>query len=588
MNEKSDADLVVAYQETGDPAAFSTLVHRHQGVAFGYARAVLEDVAMSQDMAQEAFLRAFVNLHMLREPARFAPWLRQIVLRCCQKWLNSRHPELFTSIWDERNEDIPEVQGTEGDPIDELMSAERTRLVLSATASLPDRYRLPILLYYMEGMKLRDIAVHIEAPLGTVKSLISRGRRLLHQILEPYIKEFSPMLDYLSKENVLPEDFHQRVDWLTEALRRSGMLPQGAVSAIEDVAPEDIPLIPWEYSSLRKLSLRFTDDAAGIAPGNLILKIQGEHAGQNEIGFYQAAAEDIEELPMVMKCYGAEYAESTGLSYCLVEDLTATHYQPAGRDQLIQEGSAAFTRKELESMIKAVAQFHAHWWDDPRIGQEAFPVAFPFRNEELYLRNVNGHQKNWERFVEIAGGDIPESTHDLFKHALSKMPALWEGYFRPRFENRKNITLISGHRYANQFLCPNEGTDGSVALPDVWVWGNLGADELAHVLTFFFTSEQRKADNLESDLLHLYRDELKARGVEGFEWDDLMKDYRVKISWHIFHALWDCVSQPPASDSPEDRRSGQEKGYWWPKMQCSLAAYVDHDCAALLDEIASG
>ena len=72
--ERSDAELVTWIIERGDTDAYGELVTRYQGHAYGLAYSILGDWSEAQDMAQEAFLRAYVNLPTLRDRDRFPAW----------------------------------------------------------------------------------------------------------------------------------------------------------------------------------------------------------------------------------------------------------------------------------------------------------------------------------------------------------------------------------------------------------------------------------------------------------------------------------------------------------------------------------
>lgn len=77
MGQQTDAELVVLTRG-GDRDSYSTLVARYQGHVYGLAYSLVDDWAEAQDIAQEAFIRAYVNLDQLQDPTRFAAWLRRV------------------------------------------------------------------------------------------------------------------------------------------------------------------------------------------------------------------------------------------------------------------------------------------------------------------------------------------------------------------------------------------------------------------------------------------------------------------------------------------------------------------------------
>lgn len=587
MKENTDRELVETARQYHSSEAFNVLVIRHQGMVFSLAYTLLDDGAEAEDMAQEAFLRAYINLHTLNDPDKFAPWLRQITLRCCRKWLQGFRPELFRSTTSfEEEEPGAEDAGEDTHPIHQALIRERAQVVQSAVMDLPQHYRIPIILHYLEGMAYKEVAQFMDVPLGTVKSLISRARKRLKIQLESYLKEASAMMDHLSKAHTLPDDFHKCVEWLTEALRRSGILQNGTVTAIDELQDEPVPVYEWMYNSVRRLALQYTPDTPASTPTGMYLKIQDDHEGKSEVEFYQFVAHDMEHLPMIPRCFGAEYSEATGLSYCLTEDLSGTHEVVAEREALITRGAAVFTYKQLENLVTAVARFHAYWWEEKRLGHEAIAVAHPFRNQKKYDHEIDKDRKNWAVFVEIAGDEIPAEWHDLYEHALAKTPLLWPHYFEARFTERRNITLTN-QQYITSFLYPKDENGQTALFNDIdGLSTNIGTDDLVLMLTSFFTPEQRQKDDLEQRLLRHYHDTLTACGVTGYSWDTLIMDYRVKIIWRIFLSVWDCVTAPPPKRQVDDGQiHGVHKSYWWPKMQCEIGAYQDWKCAELLDEL---
>ena len=87
----SDPELVLGVRR-GDRECFDVLVHRHQREVRAVARSICSDSEESQDVAQEAFLRAWTNLDLLVDPSRFGAWVRRIALACAIDGLRRRLP----------------------------------------------------------------------------------------------------------------------------------------------------------------------------------------------------------------------------------------------------------------------------------------------------------------------------------------------------------------------------------------------------------------------------------------------------------------------------------------------------------------
>ena len=76
---------IVTQAQNQDLDAYNTLVHRFQNMAVGYAYSILGDFHLAEDAAQEAFVRAYLELDQLREPAAFSGWFRRIVFMRCNR-----------------------------------------------------------------------------------------------------------------------------------------------------------------------------------------------------------------------------------------------------------------------------------------------------------------------------------------------------------------------------------------------------------------------------------------------------------------------------------------------------------------------
>ena len=90
MAERSDEELVRAAR-AGEMPAFEELVRRYQGAVYGLAYSICGEWASAQDLTQDSFLRAYLELAQLQEPARFAGWLRRIAFRTALNHLRARN-----------------------------------------------------------------------------------------------------------------------------------------------------------------------------------------------------------------------------------------------------------------------------------------------------------------------------------------------------------------------------------------------------------------------------------------------------------------------------------------------------------------
>src|SRR5687767_611224 len=99
LRDRDDDDLITLALG-GDPDAYGALVERYRGAVHGMVYAVVGPVAEVEDLAQETFLRAYLNLGQLREAAAFAPWLRRVGVSVCLNWVEAHRPERLRAVRD--------------------------------------------------------------------------------------------------------------------------------------------------------------------------------------------------------------------------------------------------------------------------------------------------------------------------------------------------------------------------------------------------------------------------------------------------------------------------------------------------------
>jgi RNA polymerase sigma-70 factor (ECF subfamily) len=177
---------LIARAQRGDASAFEALVNMHAKLVYNLAFRVVNDQHEAEDLAQEAFLRAWRALPRFRGQARFSTWLYRIVTNLCYNRLPHLRRELMAVEPDEGAIYLPdERQGVER----ALISDELNGYLHQAIAELPEGYRLLITLRQFQEMSYNEIAETTGMPLGTVKTGIFRARKLLRNALEIYEAE---------------------------------------------------------------------------------------------------------------------------------------------------------------------------------------------------------------------------------------------------------------------------------------------------------------------------------------------------------------------------------------------------------------
>lgn len=184
-----DQELVLRVQR-GDKKAFDMLVIKYQYKIIQLVNRYVKDPYESQDVAQEAFVKAYRALANFRGDSTFYTWLYRIAINSAKNYLlnNSRRdPNYDMEIQDaERLENLPQLQGLVT-PERLLMNDQMMEALKSAIDSLPDEMRIAICLREFDGMSYEEIAEAMSCPVGTVRSRIFRAREAIDQKLSDYI-----------------------------------------------------------------------------------------------------------------------------------------------------------------------------------------------------------------------------------------------------------------------------------------------------------------------------------------------------------------------------------------------------------------
>ena len=167
------ADLVVRARE-GDREAFGLLVEQFQRTVYAVALNRLGNPSEALELTQEVFLHVMGRLDQLREPERFAGWLRQVTVRMAINRATRRVPP--TSVEDEILDDAAAVRS---EPIDELIARERARQLWEALNRLGPMDREALDAFYIRGLSLVEIADEFEVPVGTIKRRLHTARKRL-------------------------------------------------------------------------------------------------------------------------------------------------------------------------------------------------------------------------------------------------------------------------------------------------------------------------------------------------------------------------------------------------------------------------
>jgi len=168
----SDDQTAVERVLAGDISAFEEIVRRWQGPLVNLAYRFCHDRGRAEEMAQEAFLRAYRGLAQWRKDAAFSTWLFALATNSYRSELR-RIPARIVSIDDVREPVDP--RASDGG----LEDYDRDRAVRRAVFALPEKYRVALILFYFHEMDVPAAAHSLGLPEGTFKARLFRGREIL-------------------------------------------------------------------------------------------------------------------------------------------------------------------------------------------------------------------------------------------------------------------------------------------------------------------------------------------------------------------------------------------------------------------------
>lgn len=183
----SEADLI-GRARSGDCDAFAELVNQHQRFVYNLAFRVVGNEHEAEDLAQEAFVRAWMALPNFREQSRFSTWLYRIVTNLCYNRLPRLRREL-TDLGDDSLAELPYEDPKAVDPDLSVEADERRAFLHHQIDRLPESHRLLITLRYQQELSYEEIAGVVNLPLGTVKTGLFRAKERLRQALQTYEEE---------------------------------------------------------------------------------------------------------------------------------------------------------------------------------------------------------------------------------------------------------------------------------------------------------------------------------------------------------------------------------------------------------------
>ena len=187
----SDEDLM-ARAALDDARAFTELVRRYQTRVIHLVSRLLNDREVSEDIAQEVFVRVHLHRKNYRTGSKFSTWLFTIAANLAKNEMRRRKRRRNWTSLDEMQETLKDASlqfaDKKSNREDDLEHEQLSGVVGEAIAALPDRYRIALVLRDIEGLAYEEIGLALKIPGGTVRSRINRARLMLKRKLEPWLR----------------------------------------------------------------------------------------------------------------------------------------------------------------------------------------------------------------------------------------------------------------------------------------------------------------------------------------------------------------------------------------------------------------
>ena len=191
MNEREVDQILVERAQAGDKQAFDKLVQKYQRKLSRLLSRFIRDHAEVEDVAQEAFIKAYRALPSFRGESAFYTWLYRIGINTAKNYLVAKGRRAPTST--DFDADEAEVFD-DADHLRDINTPERMlqskqigQTVNAAMEALPEELRQAIVLREIEGLSYEDIATEMKCPIGTVRSRIFRAREAVAEKLRPML-----------------------------------------------------------------------------------------------------------------------------------------------------------------------------------------------------------------------------------------------------------------------------------------------------------------------------------------------------------------------------------------------------------------
>ena len=189
FSEKAKKDFILIEKaKDGDEKAYAELMSRYKKPVYHMILKMVRNVDDAEDLTIEAFAKAFRNLRKFNPEFTFSTWLFRIATNNCIDFIRKKKLETTSisgALKDDNGDNVDmDIRDINLDPQEEAIKAEKIDLIQNIVTKLPPKYQLLVKLRYFQELSYEEIAVEIDAPLGTVKAQLHRARELLYDLVK--------------------------------------------------------------------------------------------------------------------------------------------------------------------------------------------------------------------------------------------------------------------------------------------------------------------------------------------------------------------------------------------------------------------
>ncbi len=184
---KNEISILIKKAIDGDENAYKNLLDNYRGALFNLLFKMVRNREETEDLVQEAFIKAFKALPTFNEEYAFSTWLYKIAINNCIDHMRKKRLKTYSinkPVQSKDGEVTREFPDHSMSPDKQILGKERANLISTAIGELPENYKVAIILRHTEEKSYEEIAEILNIPLGTVKARIFRAREMLKKKLK--------------------------------------------------------------------------------------------------------------------------------------------------------------------------------------------------------------------------------------------------------------------------------------------------------------------------------------------------------------------------------------------------------------------